>query len=61
VRNLDDIGRVWNCVRLGPGLRRARSLGSGASDGLIVAVLPAEWGFVLPSQGWKMAEGSSSS
>jgi len=61
MRNLDDIGRVWSCVRLGPGLQRARSLGSGASDRLIMAVLPAEWEFVLPSQSWKMAEGSSSS
>ena len=42
MRNLDAIIRVWNYVRLNPGLQRARSLWSGASDKLIMPILPAE-------------------
>ena len=49
MRNLDAIIRVSNYVSLNPGLQRARSLWSGASDNLIMLVFPA------------VAEGSSSS
>ena len=40
--NLDAIIRVSNYVRLNPGLQRARPLWSGASDKLIMPILPAE-------------------
>ena len=39
MRNLDAIIRVSNYVRLNPGLQRARSLWSGASDKLIMPIL----------------------
>ena len=55
MRNLDAIIRVSNYVRLNPGLQRARSLWSGASDKLIMPILPAEWEFMQPSQSCKMA------
>ena len=42
MRNLDAIIRVPNYVRLNPGLQRARPLWSGASDRLIMNILPAE-------------------
>ena len=42
MRNLDAITRVSNYVRLNPGLQRARSLWSGASDKSIMPILPAE-------------------
>ena len=42
MRNLDAIIRVSNYVRLNPSLQRARSLWSGASDKLIMPILPAE-------------------
>ena len=42
MRNLDAIIRVSNYVRLNPGLQRARSLRSGASDKLIMPILQAE-------------------
>ena len=42
MRNLDAIIRVSNYVRLNPGLQRARSLWSGASDKLFMPILPAE-------------------
>ena len=42
LRKLDAIIRVSNYVRLNPGLQRARSLWSGASDKLIMPILPAE-------------------
>ena len=61
MRNLDAIIWVSNYVRLNLGLRRAWSLRSGASDKLIMPILPAEWEFMWPSQSCKMAEGSSSS
>ena len=61
MRNLDAITRVWNYVSLNPGLQRARSLWSGASDNLIMHVFPAKREFMQPSQSCKMAEGSSSS
>ena len=48
-------------VSLNPGLQRARSLWSGASDNLIMHVFPAKREFMQPSQSCKMAEGSSSS
>ena len=41
MRNLDAIIRVSNYVRLNPGLQRARPLWSGASDKLIMPILPA--------------------
>ena len=41
-QNLDAIIRVSNYVRLNPGLQRARPLWSGASDKLIMPILPAE-------------------
>ena len=47
--NLDAIIRVSNCVRLNPGLQRARPLWSGASDKLIMPILPAERKFMLLS------------
>ena len=49
MRNLDAIIRVSNYVRLNPGLQRARPLWSGASDRLIMHILPAERKFMLPS------------
>ena len=49
MRNLDAIIRVPNYVRLNPGLQRARPLWSGASDRLIMHILPAERKFMLPS------------
>ena len=61
MRNLDAIIRVSNYVRPNPGLQRARSLRSAASDKLIMPILLAEWEFMRPSQRCKMAEGSSSS
>ena len=60
MRNLDAIIRVSNHVNLNPGLQRARSLWSGASDNLIMHVFPAEREFMQPSQTCKVAEGSSS-
>ena len=47
--NLDAIIRVSNCVRLNPGLQRARPLWSGASDKLIMPILPGERKFMLLS------------
>ena len=47
--NLDAIIRVSNCVRLNPGLQRARPLWSGASDKLVMPILPAERKFMLLS------------
>ena len=47
--NLDAIIRVSNYVRLNPGLQRARPLWSGASDKLIMHVLPVERKFMVPS------------
>ena len=50
--NLDAIIRVSNVsnyVRLNPGLQRARPLWSGASDKLIMPMLPAERKFMLLS------------
>ena len=47
--NLDAIIRVSNYVRLNPGLKRARPLWSGASDKLIMPILPAERKFMLLS------------
>ena len=41
MRNLDAIFCVSNYVRLNPGLQRARPLWSGASDKLIMPILPA--------------------
>ena len=38
-----------NYVPLNPGLQRARPLWSGASDKLIMHILPAERKFMLPS------------
>ena len=56
MRNLDAIIRGSNYVRPNPGVQRARSLWSGASDKLIMAILPAERKFIQPSQsceiGW---------
>ena len=49
MRNLDAIIRVPNYVRLNPGLQRARPLWSGASDRLIMHILPGERKFILPS------------
>ena len=48
--NLDAIIRVSNYVRLNPGLQRARPLWSGASDKLVMPILPAERKFMLLSQ-----------
>ena len=42
MRNLDAIIRVSNYVRLNPGLQRARPPWSGASDKLIISILPAQ-------------------
>ena len=47
--NLDTIIRVSNYVRLNPGLQRARPPWSGASDKLIMLILPAERKFMLLS------------
>ena len=54
MRNLDAIIRVRmllcevsNYVRLNPGLQRARPLWSGASDKLIMPILPAQRKFML--------------
>ena len=49
MRNLDAIIRVSNYVRLYPGLQRARPLWSGASDKLIMPILPAQRKFMLLS------------
>ena len=49
MRNLDAIIRVSNYVRLNPGLQKARPLWSGASDRLIMHIVPAERQFMLPS------------
>ncbi len=49
MRNLDAIIRVSNYVRLNPGLQRARPLWSGASDELIMPILPAQRKFMLLS------------
>ena len=49
MRNQDAILRVSNYVSLNPGLQRARSLWSGASDNLIMHVFPAEREFMQPS------------
>ena len=46
MQNLDAIIRVSNYVRLNPGLQRARPLWSGASDKLIMPILPAERKFM---------------
>ena len=50
LQNLDAIIRVSNYVRLNPGLERARPLWSGASDKLIMPILPAERKFMLLSE-----------
>ena len=50
MQNLDAIIRVSNYVRLNPGLQRARPLWSGASDKLIMPILPAERKFMLLSE-----------
>ena len=50
MQNLDAILRVSNYVRLNPGLQRARPLWSGASDKLIMPILPAERKFMLLSE-----------
>ena len=50
LQNLDAIIRVSNYVRLNPGLQRARPLWSGASDKLIMPILPAERKFMLLSE-----------
>ena len=47
--NLDAIIRVSNYVRLYPGIQRARPLWSGASDRVIMPILPAERLFILLS------------
>ena len=47
MRNLDAIIRVSNYVRLNPGLQRARPLWSGASDTLVMPILPAQRKFML--------------
>ena len=52
--NLDAIIHVSNYVRLNPSLRRARALWSGASDKLIMPILPAEKKIMLLSM--SMAE-----
>ena len=49
LRNLDVIIRVSNCVRLNPGLQRARPLWSGTSDKLIMPILPTQRKFMLLS------------
>ena len=61
MRNLNAIIRVLKYVRLNPGLQRARPLWSGTSDELIMHFLPTKKRFMLLSQTYKMAEGSSSS
>ena len=43
MRNLDAIIRVSNYVRLNPGLQRARSLWSGASDKLTRTLIGVYW------------------
>ena len=48
--NLDAIIRVSNYVRLNLGLQRARPLWSGASDKLIMPILPAQRQFMLLSE-----------
>ena len=50
MQNLHAIIRVSNYVRLNPGLQRARPLWSGASDKLIMPILPAERNFMLLSE-----------
>ena len=50
MQNIDAIIRVSNYVRLNPGLERARPLWSGASDKLIMPILPAERKFMLLSE-----------
>ena len=47
MRNLDAIIRVSNYVRLNPGLQRVQPLWSGASDKLIMPILPAQRKFML--------------
>ena len=49
IPNRDAIIRVSNYVRLNPSLQRARPLWSGASDKLIMPILPAERKFMLLS------------
>ena len=51
MRNIDAITciRVSNYVRVNPGLQRARPLWSGASDELIMPILPAQRKFMLLS------------
>ena len=49
IPNLDAIIRVSNYGRLNPGLQRAWPLWSGASDKLIMPILPAERKFMLLS------------
>ena len=44
--NLDAIIRVSNYVHLNPGLKRTRPLWSGASDKLIMPILPAQRNFM---------------
>ena len=46
MRNLDATIRVSNYVRLNPGLQRARPLWSGASDKLIMPILPPQRKFM---------------
>ena len=53
MRNLDAIIRVSNYVRLNPGLQRARPLWSGASNKLIMPILPAQRKFMLLSMAGK--------
>ena len=50
MQNLDAIIRVSNYVRFNPCLQRARPLWSGASDKLIMPILPAERKFMLLSE-----------
>ena len=49
IPNLDANIRVSNYVSLNPGLQRARPLWSGASDKLIMPILPPEGKFMLLS------------
>ena len=46
MRNLDAIIRVSNYVGLNPGLQGARPLWSGASDKLIMPILPVQRNFM---------------
>ena len=57
--NLDALIRVSNYVRLNPGLQKARPPWSGASDKLIMPILPAERKCMLLSMGKVARELSS--